>query len=247
MQQGGVGFDRKIRLEWLDATADWAAEGLPIPEIRARLAWLLQGQVAGEGPHSARGKTITVLVRVWALVPPDLKPLRDEGLNFLRRRAGRDRLPLHWGMCLATYPFFRDVATIVGRLLVLQGTVAASQITRRVAETWGERSTIARAVPRVLGSLVLWGALAQAGPRGVYAGTTKILVGSQKDETGPWLAEAALSGCRRPSHSLRGLVASPALFPFALDLRAPDLLRSPRLEIHRQGLDEDLVLRKGGR
>jgi len=35
-------------------------QGLSAHEIRAQLERLLDGQVAGEGPHSARGKTMTV-------------------------------------------------------------------------------------------------------------------------------------------------------------------------------------------
>ena len=78
--------------------------------------------MAGDGPHSARGKTMTVLLHVWTTVPDAAVPLRDDALALLRGRTGRDRLPLHWGMCLATYPFFRDVAATTGRLLALQGT-----------------------------------------------------------------------------------------------------------------------------
>ena len=58
-----IGFDRKIALSWLDATADWAAQGLAPAAIRQRLGRLLDGQVAGAG-LTARGKTMTVLLRV---------------------------------------------------------------------------------------------------------------------------------------------------------------------------------------
>ena len=81
-----VGFDRKIHLSWLDATADWASQGLPAADIRNRLDRLLAGQVAGIGSHSARGKTMTVLMHVWVLVPDTLLPLRDDGLVLLRDR-----------------------------------------------------------------------------------------------------------------------------------------------------------------
>ena len=102
-----VGFDRKIHLSWLDATADWASQGLPAADIRKRLDRLLDGQVAGIGSHSARGKTMTVLMHVWVLVPDTLVPLRDDGLLLLRDRGEESRLPLHWGMCLAGLPVLR--------------------------------------------------------------------------------------------------------------------------------------------
>jgi subtilisin family serine protease len=72
-----IGFDRRIRLDWLDATAEWAAQGLSLPEIRSRLDRLLEGQVAGVGHGSARDKTMTVLLHVWVDVLAALVPLRD--------------------------------------------------------------------------------------------------------------------------------------------------------------------------
>ena len=157
----------------LDATAEWTLQGLSVPEIRAQLERLLDGQVAGEGPHSARGKTMTVLLHVWTAVPDAAVPLRDDALALLRGRTARERLALHWGMCLATYPFFRDVAATTGRLLALQGEAALSQIVRRMAESWGGRSTLKRAVQRVVRSFVEWGVLAESGDRGVFSPAAK--------------------------------------------------------------------------
>jgi hypothetical protein len=239
-----IGLDRKIKLEWLDATADWAAQGFSIPEIRSKLHELLEREVAGEGSHSARGKTITVLLHVWVLVPDHLVPLRDDGLRLLRGLSGQDRLPLHWGMCIASYPFFRDVASTSGRLLALQGTAALSQITQRMAGVWGERSTLIRAVQRVLRSLVLWGILHETSDRGVFAPAPKRPV-KDSARLSPWLLEASILNSGRRVHSLQSLLTSTALFPFALNANPQDVLANPRLELHRQDLDEHLVLLKG--
>ena len=46
---------------------------------------------------------------------------------------------VHWCMCMAVYPFFSKVAEATGRLLRLQGTVAAAQVQLRVREQLGER------------------------------------------------------------------------------------------------------------
>jgi len=240
-----IGFDRDIQLDWLDATATWAGQGLSVPEIRSNLDDLLEGKVKRTGQRSARDKTMTVLLHVWVQVPALLVPLRDEGLSLLQDRSRRDRLPLHWGMCLATYPFFRDVAAVIGRLLGLQGSVALSQITRRTTETWGERSTVIRAARRIARSLVQWEVLTETGERGVYSVGPRAQLAS-RDPIGPWLAEAGLSNCDRQSRPLRSLVASPELFPFALQLSSSQMRARRRLEVHRQGLDEDLVLLKRG-
>lgn len=233
-----IGFDRKIRLRWLDATAEWTAQGLATPAVRGQLERFLDGQVAGEGPHSARGKTMTVLLHVWATVPDEVAPLRDDGLALLRGRGGRERLPLHWGMCLATYPFFRDVATATGRLLALQGTAAQAQIVRRMAESWGERTTATRAVQRIVRSFVEWGVLVETGHRGTYAAAAKIPVAG----VGPWLLEAGLVSSGRREYPLRALAAGAAFYPFDMTLSGQDVGGNPRLEICRQGLDEDVVM-----
>lgn len=216
-----IGFDRKIALSWLDATADWAALGLAPAAIRQRLDRLLEGQVAGAGWNSARGKTMTVLLHVWVLAPPALAPLRDDGLALLQGRAGRDRLPVHWGMCLAAYPFFHDVAATTGRLLALQGRAALSQIVRRVTESWGTRSTVTRAAQRVVRSFIDWGALTETGARGIYGPAPKIAV--HGGGIGAWLPEAGIAAAARAGHPLHSLAGQAAFYPFAgpLVIRAP--------------------------
>ena len=239
-----IGFDRKVRLRWLDATAEWTMQGLSAPEIRAQLERLLDGQVSGEGHHSARGKTMTVLLHVWMAVPAAAVPLRDDALALLRSRTGRDRLPLHWGMCLATYPFFRDVAATTGRLLALQGEAALSQIVRRMAESWGERSTLTRAVQRVVRSCVEWGVLVETSRRGVFSAAAKVTV-ADGDRIGPWLLEAGLMSGARREYPLRALVGAASFYPLHLAPSVGAVGDSARLELYRHGLDEDIVVLKG--
>jgi len=236
-----IGFDRKIQLNWLDATADWAAQGLSVADIRERLEQLLDGKVAGTGPHSARGKTMTVLLHVWVHVPKALVPLRDDGLALLRGWSGRDRLSLHWGMCMATYPFFRDVAATTGRLLALQETAALSQIVRRMTESWGERSTLVRAVQRVVRSFVEWGVLVETDERGIFSPAPKVPV-TNDNGVGSWLLEAGISNCERQVCPFRSIVGAASFFPLKLKLSPRDVGSNPRLEVYRQGLDEDMVV-----
>jgi hypothetical protein len=240
-----IGFDRDIQLEWLDATATWASQGLSIDETRSNLDHMLEGKVKRSGQRSARDKTMTVLLHVWVQVPDSLTALRDEGLRMLPKRTKKERLALHWGMCIATYPFFRDVVAVIGRLHGLQGTVALTHITRRTTEAWGERSTVIRSARRIARSLVRWGVLTETGERGVYAAAPRIDV-SDDDEVAPWLIEAGLTNCERRARPLRSLLSSPELFPFKLRVSPRQLSMRSGLEVHRQGLDEDIVMLKAG-
>ena len=235
-----IGFDRKVRANWLDLTARLAAEGLTPSGIRDRLHEALEGEVSGDTPYTARGKTKTVLLHVWVTVPRSVVPLRDEALAIIGGRDMADLRPLHWGMCLATYPFFRDVAAITGRLLALQESVTLAMVTRRIVEGWGARSTVLRASQRVVRSMVEWGVLNESERRGVFCRGQSIGVSGEGPDAG-WLIEAALIASDRQSIRLGSLLRHPMLFPFRDFATARDAATRTRLELFREGSGEEVV------
>jgi hypothetical protein len=235
-----IGIDRKIRLAWLDTAAGLVAKGSTPAEIRSQLDRELAQEIAGEGAHGARGKTLTVLLHIWVLVPPPLRGFRDHAIALLQQAPPKDRICLHWGMALATYPFFRDHATNIGRLLALQGNVTLGQLTRRMAESWGERTTLVRAVQRVARSMVEWGILAESMERGVYEPVSRQPVPGV--EMAAWMLESLLRAFQLQTSSFGQLVSSPALFPFSIPVSPGNIRDHPRLELGRQGLDEDILI-----
>lgn len=244
-----IGFNQRIRLEWLERTSALVLAGASKEEIVATLRALLRDQISvgGDAERSNREKSITILLKTWVTVQPGLQAFRDEGLEHLARLPMQDHLPLHWGMAMAAYPFFGSVAEVVGRLLRLQGAVPAQQAQRRMREQLGERETVARAARRVLRCFVDWDVLRDTEHKGVYSAAPLRPV---KDPlVKAWLLEAALRASAVNSAPLRALAQSPALFPFALD--APNgaaLEASGRVELFRQAVDEEVVaLRSNGR
>jgi hypothetical protein len=234
-----IGFDRKIHIAWLDAIAADVKAHQSLREARENLSTRLSEELSGEGTHSAKGKTITVLLRIWAIPTAQHVALRDAAVQFLDEMTTRERIWLHWGLALVTYPFFRDVAIATGRLLALQGHVALSQLSRRMQEVWGQRSTLVRAVQRVARSFIEWGVLVETNEKGIYKaaprrGTREILVQA-------WLVEAALRASGTQMVAFRQICESPALFPFTMTIQSYELGGNPRLDMVRQGLDEDLV------
>ena len=186
---------------------------------------------------------MTVLMHVWVLVPGTIVELRDDGINLLCGRSGGDRLPLHWGMCLATYPFFRNVAETTGRLLALQGRAALSQIVRRTTESWGSRSTVARATQRVVRSFVAWDILGETRERGIFVPVTKAEVPDRA--VAPWLLEAGLANSDHREYPLPGLAKAAFFFPFDLRVSRQNIGHRPRLELHHRGIDGVVVSSKG--
>ena len=235
-----IGFDRKIRSNWLDLTARLAAEGLTPSGIRDRLHEALEGEVSGDTPHTARGKTKTVLLHIWVTVPRGVVPLRDEALAIVGSGGMADLRPLHWGMCLATYPFFRDVAAITGRLLALQDSVTLAMVTRRIVESWGARSTVLRASQRIVRSMVEWGVLNEADGRGVFRRGPRVEIPGDGPCAG-WLIEAALIASTNKSIRIGSLLRGPTLFPFRDFATVRDAMDRDRLEVFGKGGGEDVV------
>lgn len=237
-RQKTLGFDRRLELSWLDATAAIAARGESLPEARARLNGILE-EDAGSGGEKGRRNTITVLSRIWLNADGSMTELRSRALGLLEAASAEERLAIHWAMCSASHPFFLDVTAAIGRLLRLQGDAALSQVTRRVMEVWGDRSTLHRAVQRVCRSLIDWGVLCETSTRGVYKAGPRQL--EMSGAVARMLIEALLTGGPRPAAPLADLVRHPALFPFSVTLTGSELRGQPEFRVDRQGLDMDVV------
>ena len=237
-----VGFSQRIQLGWLEQTATLVLAGNSRDAIQTALQAGLQDKlsVGSDARSGSRGKTITILLSVWVSVAPAIEELRDDGLELLKQTPVSDHLPIHWGMSMAAYPFFGSVAETVGRLLQLQGAVAAAQVQRRLREQFGERETVSRAARRVLRSFVDWGALQDTADRGLYEPAPLKPIAAPA--LAAWLIEAVLLAGESHTKPLQAIIQSPALFPFSISLpNALQLRDNNRLELFRQGLDMEMV------
>src|SRR5271157_3496122 len=209
-----VGFSQRVRLEWLEQTANFVMAGNDKTAVVQALQEALKDKVSvgGQGQRSNREKIITILLKAWLTVPTEIDPLRLEGLELLRNLPRRDHLAIHWGMVMAVYPFWSGVAVQVGRLLRLQGSAAAAHVQRRVREQYGERETVSRAARRVLRSYLDWGVLQESGEKGIYSAGSSLAIDNSRLVA--WLVEASLHARANGSAPLKDLLDSPSLFPF---------------------------------
>ena len=249
-RQRQIGFSQRIRLEWLQQTANLVLAGNDKDAINTSLQELLKDKVSvgGQAVRGNKEKAITILMKTWLNVPCGLEALRDDGLDLLRKLPRKDQIAVQWGMAVAVYPFWATVAAHTGRLLRLQGTAAAAHVQRRVREQYGERETVSRAARRVLRSYVDWQVLVKTGTKGAYSQGLSLRVDDPKLVS--WLIEASLHARPKGSAALKDLLDSTSLFPFRLmHVSAEHLVSmSPRLDLLRHGLDDDLVMlrRDGG-
>lgn len=234
-----IRFDRRIDIEWLDTTAALVADNADGCHIRSSLFEMLGATLSGgRKDGTACYKTASILYRTWVSVPRELEDLQKRASKLFPTLDSDERLALHWAMLLANYPFFGDVARNAGRLLALQGNCSLSQITRRIHETWGDRSTVNRAVRRIVRSMVQWNALADTKVRGVYTRVPERV--ALHEDSAKLLLEGLLRNRCRPL-PIGTLDHQPAIFPFMLGFHAPNDLPSGHFEIFYQGLDKAMV------
>ncbi len=233
-----IGFDRDIKLEWLDAVATLVAAGCNTKEVRASIHKMLGGVSASGKPDAATIKTTTVLLHIWSQVPDCAVRLRDRIVSVISDLNPEERLAAHWSMCLATYPFFLDVAVNVGRLMALQGDVSLASLKRRLAERWGDRVLMPQAARKVVRSMVGWEALRDVKP-GLYTHRDKVVDLGATAST--LLVEALLVGSRQRSLPVSDLERHPALFAFRVSASVGVLRAATQFAVHRQGMDMEVV------
>jgi hypothetical protein len=240
-----IGYNRTVKLQWLDETLDLYLAGMPDADIYQSLRDRLKDEmsVGREPKRGSREKTITLLLKTWVRVPKRLQATRDEAVNLLRRTRRSERLPFHWGMTMAAYTFWRVVADVTGRLFRLQETVAPLQVQRRVKELLGEREVVARSTRYVLRAFADWDVIDDSRTKGEYSPVRAIEITDTK--TVIWLLEAAVLFTPNASADFDSLVKGPSLFPFHLGRIYPEqLTESGRLDVVRHGL-QDVLVRMG--
>lgn len=237
-----VGFDRKIKLEWLDAFADRVAQDQDPTKLRS---YLHETLAADHPAETARGKTVTVLMRIWSHIPEEHRPIREQAFELLGTINSKDRIWLHWGMCLMAYPLFNDSATAIGRLLKLQDDFTLGQLHRRLIQSWGERATVNRAYQRVIRSMVDWHTLTDTGEKGHFASAPQRSTRSKRLQV--WLLRAVHTAQNKELVEANELLTLPCMFPFKITAGKADLRGSKEFELHRQGLDMDMVEMPSGR
>jgi hypothetical protein len=244
-RQQMIGYNRTVKLKWLDETLDLYLAGMSDADIYQSLRDRLKDEmsVGREPKRGSREKAITLLLKTWVRVPEALRPTRDEGIKLLRRIRRTDRLPFHWGMTMAVYPFWRVIADVTGRLFRLQGTVAPVQVQRRAKELLGEREVVARSTRYVLRAFADWGVIDDSCKKGEYSPAPAIQITHLK--TAVWLLETAVLSMPGASVDFASLVKGPSLFPFRIDGIYPEqLMASGRLDVIRHSLEDVLVRAK---
>src|ERR1700685_4334886 len=82
-----IGYNRTVKLRWLDETVDLFLVGQTASEIIETLRERLREQlsVGSDAERGSREKTITILIKTWVRVPTQVLELRDTVLELMQR------------------------------------------------------------------------------------------------------------------------------------------------------------------
>jgi hypothetical protein len=184
-----IGFDRFLELQLATAAL----------RVRAGLSEMQELTDLIDATHNgaaAKKKTRTVLNRLWLEPRTDLVEFAERGIQLYRDAPNTPVPALSWGMAITTYPFFGQVAEIVGRLTALQGDCASTEVHRRMAEVYGEREGTRRMTNMILQTQASWGAIERTEKGKRLVRKPKLTLHDAK--TVAWLVEAYVRYSRRP-------------------------------------------------
>ncbi|MCP3688988.1 MAG: hypothetical protein GY784_11280 [Gammaproteobacteria bacterium] len=193
-------------------------------------------------PPSLQTKTYiaNALIKSWIAPEQELVALRDSAFELLQAQPNY-RIPIHWCLLGAAYPFWLEVAAKIGRLLNLQDQVTQTQVVLRLKETYGDRQTISRRARYVIRSFVAWGMLKDSAIKGCYEKVEPVTIADS--DLAILMLEVALLANRDGKAALGLLLNNPAFFPFQLPVMTGNLIaqRSGRIGVVRYGLDDELL------
>jgi len=90
-------------------------------------------------------------------------------------------------------------------------------------------------------SYVDWGVLLDESGKGLYSMAPPIVI--TEESVAAWLIEGTLRSGGSEAVPLKILINSPLIFPFKIRV-LPTSKLTGRVEVHRQGLDEDMLILK---
>ena len=239
-----IGIKHVIRLEWMDKTLDMMLAGMSPKEIRKELDVFLsdkkQSGGTGERGKEAYRKAVTNLMLTWCTPEKELIPFRDAVLELARNTPASERIPLHWAMISAAYPFWFGVAKQIGRLLNLQDQITKKQIIQRLKEQYGDRETVSRFARYVIRSFVAWDILEDASIKGNYIQKKKIPTNPKQVAI---LTESTLLSTTESSHALRNVMESSSLFAFDISPIFGDYLlkNCSRVNVNQFSPGEEMI------
>lgn len=144
-----VGLSRNIKLPWLNKTFELMQHGLEEEELKAQINEYLSFEITS--PINIR-KTREILLRILYYESPVSEKIRMKGLELLKKYPD-NRTAVYWTLMLSTYPVFKDITYVIGKLSEFQDEITMAQIKQKMYDEWGERSAIYHSTDKIIATM----------------------------------------------------------------------------------------------
>jgi len=240
MSDKGIGFNRTIFLNWLDAASDLRAQTSELPSLRDGIKEIVGRDITG---IDAIRKSVDVIVNIWHKSAEVNSALHTQALELLPQISITERVWLHYGLTLLYYPFFRQTTAILGQFARTGEPIITRQAVKgRLSAEIGHLGSLNRSAERVVASLVSWGALEHQKKGNVYIPQLQMLktnnLGLQN-----WLVACSLSAHPSDQLPFTDLIRLPELFPFQIAINLDTFRANPKFSVQRQGMWDMVELR----
>jgi hypothetical protein len=207
----------------MDKALRVSRENLPHAEARRLLEISLRDEIESK---ENRKKTGSILAGSWLAPPEEAEDLVTWG----REHAGGDLRTWHLGVLLATYRFFADVCSAIGRAAGLGRQVDTSDLRSALKASWGDKENVNVATRSSVRTLRAFGVL--GGDRGESISDVADRIVVPGDQL-LWLLHALLIARGKRETDLREALGAPELFMF--DLSATVANGYPNIERFTEG------------
>ena len=230
-----IGFDRYIERAWLEQISRWVAQGKNRDELHQLVDEYLAPFI--NGTASLR-KTKNVLFGVWVNISDESELFKKQAIHFLNNCPNDERLAIHWGLSIASYPFFASLTRLIGRLLRLQDDIISKELVRRSVELHGDTESVRRATKRLLQSFGEWSVLIPES-KSLFHSPEKIKINNPDLAT--WLLSSVFFSNGRDRITTDEIISDPAWFPFEIPQSSFQINQSSLLEIVHQTASDTIV------
>ena len=232
MLNKNIGFNRNVKLDWLDAAASFVIDTSDPMEVRQRLdVVLLQERIGSE----AKRKTIDILINIWIKngeLYPEILDFAKE--NFKNVTVPGDRLWLHYGLTMLYYDFFRDSVSVIGKMSRHGDVITARSLKKAMISKRGHLGSLERSARRIISSLRDWNVLVDADIQHTYSAKYRELQ-TNNDDLQVWLLKCALLAKGVDQLPFEDLIRLPELFPFKFTATADQVRKHHWFNVYRQG------------
>ena len=232
MSDKGIGFNRTIFLDWLNAAAELRYRTSELTSLREGMKEVVGRDITGV---DAIRKSVDIVVNIWHKSADVDSSLHTQALEFLPQISVIERVWLHYGLTLIYYSFFRQTAGILGQFARTGEPITRQAVKGRLSADVGHLGSLSRSAERVVASLVSWGALDHPKKGNLYIPQLQVFKINNLDVQS-WLLVCALLAHPSDQLPFPDLIRLPELFPFQFTITLDNLRGNTRFNIQKQGM-----------